>query len=112
MSLLRSSSPFDYPILTPLVSLVSLGTSFEVGLIHSWGTLNLTDIHNVNIMKSSVSPKEKRGGIPTTVNQNMLPYMGIEPRQIPILVCVGSMIRRCKDTHTWHAGKYHFMRVM
>ena len=60
MSLLESSSPLDYPILTPLVSFISLYDSFEAGLIHSLGTLTLTDIDHVSIMKSSTP---KRGGI-------------------------------------------------
>ena len=63
MSLLESNSPFDYPILTPLVSLFLLRASFEVGLIHLLGTLTLTDIDYVSIMKSCVSPTLKRGGI-------------------------------------------------
>ena len=63
MSLLESNSPFDYLILTPLVSFISLCASFEVGLIHLLGTLTLTDIDHVSIMKSSVYPTPKRGGI-------------------------------------------------
>ena len=63
MSLLESNSPFDYPILTPLVSFISLCASFEVGLLHSLGTLTLIDIDHVSIMKSSVYPTPKRGGI-------------------------------------------------
>ena len=63
MSLPESSSPLDYPILTPSVSLISLYDSFEAGLIHSLGTLTLTDINHVSIMKSSVSPTPKRAGI-------------------------------------------------
>ena len=54
MSLLESNSPFDYPILTPLVSVILLCASFEAGLIHSLGTLTLTDIDDASIMKSSV----------------------------------------------------------
>ena len=54
MSLPESSSPLDYPILTPLVSFISLYDSFEADLIHSLGTLTLTDIDHVSIMKSSV----------------------------------------------------------
>ena len=46
--------PLDYPILTPLVSFISLCASFEADLIHSLGTLTLTDIDHVSIMKSSV----------------------------------------------------------
>ena len=63
VSLIRASSPLDYPILTPFVSFISLCTSLEAGLIHSWVTLTLTDIDHVRIMKSSVSPTSKRGGI-------------------------------------------------
>ena len=63
MSLPESSSPLDYPILTPSVSFISLYDSFEAGLIHSLGTLTLTDIDHVSIMKSSVFPTMKRGGI-------------------------------------------------
>ena len=63
VSLLKSSSPLDYPILTPLVSFISLCASFKVGLIHSLGTLTLTDIDHVRHMKSTVSPTPKIGGI-------------------------------------------------
>ena len=76
MSLLESNSHLDYPILTPLVSFVSLCASFEAGVIHSLGTLNLTDIDHVRIMKSSVLPTLKRGGI-AKVTHNILAYMGI-----------------------------------
>ena len=63
VSLLKSSLPLGYPILTPLVSFISLCASFEASLIHSLGTLTLNDIDDVSIMKSSVSPTPKRGGI-------------------------------------------------
>ena len=63
MSLPESRSPLDYPILTHSVSFISLYDLFEAGLIHSLGTLTLPDIDNVSIMKSSVSPTPKRGGI-------------------------------------------------
>ena len=59
MSLPESSPPLDYPILTPLVSFISLYDSFEAGLIHSLGTLTLTDIDHVSIMKS-VSPPHRK----------------------------------------------------
>ena len=51
VSLLESGSPLDYPILTPSVSFISLFASFEADLIHSLGTLTLTDIDHVSIMK-------------------------------------------------------------
>ena len=63
MSLPEFSSYFDYPILTPSVSFISLYDSLEAGLIHSLGTLTLTNIDHVSIMKSSVSPTPKRDGI-------------------------------------------------
>ena len=63
MSLLESNSPFDYLILTPLVSFISLGASFDAGLIHSWETLTLTDIDHLRMMTSNVSPTPKRGGV-------------------------------------------------
>ena len=62
MSLPKSRSPLDYPILTPLVSFMSLCASYEAGLIDSSGNLTLTEIDHVSIMKSSVSPTSKRGG--------------------------------------------------
>ena len=54
MQLIESNSPLDYPSLSPLVSFVSLCASFDVGLIHSLGTLTLTDIDHFSISKSSV----------------------------------------------------------
>ena len=83
--LLKSSSPIDHAILTSLVSFISLFTSFEVGLILSLGTLTLINIDYVSIMKYSVSPTQKRGGITGQGDPKMLAYMEIEPRQIPIL---------------------------
>ena len=79
VSLLESSSPLDYTILTPLVSFISLCASFEANLINSLGNLTLTDIDHVNIMKSIVSPTPKEVESQANVTQNMLPYMGIEP---------------------------------
>ena len=53
-SLLKSSTPLDYPILKPLVSFISLCESIEAGLSHSLGILTLTDKDHMSIMKSSV----------------------------------------------------------
>ena len=61
--LLESISPLDYPILTPLVSFISLCASFEASLIHPLGSLTLTDIDHVNIIKYSVFPTPKRDRI-------------------------------------------------
>ena len=54
VSLLKSRSPLDYSILTPLVSFNLLCAILEADLIPSLGTLTLTDIDDVGIMKSSV----------------------------------------------------------
>ena len=77
MSLLEYNSPFNYSILTPLVSFILLCASFEARLIHSLGTLTLTDIDHLSIMKSSVSPTPKEVESPAKVIHNMLAYMGI-----------------------------------
>ena len=71
MSLLESNSPFDYYILKPLVSFISLCASFDDGLLHSLGTLTITDIDHVSIMKSRVmKPTAKRGGITSQSDPN------------------------------------------
>ena len=62
VSLLKSSSPLDYPILTPLV-IHSLCASFEDGVIHSLEPLTLTDKDHVSISISIDCPTPKRGGI-------------------------------------------------
>ena len=77
MSYLESSSPLDYPILTPMVSLIYLYALFEDGLIHSLGTLTLTEIDHVSIMKSSLPHTEKRVNHRPKSHNNMLAYMGI-----------------------------------
>ena len=59
----ESSSPPNYPIQTPLVSLISLCALLKDGIILSLGTLTLIDIDHVISMKSSVYPTPKRGGI-------------------------------------------------
>ncbi|WP_353806022.1 hypothetical protein, partial [Acinetobacter baumannii] len=76
MSLPESSSPLDYPILTPLVSFISLCTFVEAGLILSLETLTLTDIDHMSIMKSNIWPTLKRGGITSQSYPNMLAYIG------------------------------------
>ena len=63
VSLHKSSSPFNYPTQTPLISFISLCALHEADLILFLGTLTLTDIDHVIIMKSSVYPTPKRGGI-------------------------------------------------
>ena len=83
--LLKSNTPIDHHILTPLVSFILLCASFEATLIHSLETLTLTDIDQVSNMKYIVSPTKEKVESPAMVIQNVLAYMGVEPRQIPIL---------------------------
>ena len=85
VSLLRFSSPHDYPILTTLVSFISLCTSFEDDLIHSWGTLTLIDIDHVIIIKSVSPPQRKEVESPAEAPKFFLAYLGIVPRQFPRL---------------------------
>ena len=61
VSLHESRSPLDYPTQTHLALLILLYELHEVGLILSLGTLNLTYIDPIRIMKSSVYPIPKRG---------------------------------------------------
>ena len=112
MSLHMSSSALDYPILTPFVSFISLCVFFEAGLILSLGTLTLTDIDHVSIMKSSVSPTLKRGGITGQSDPiNKLAYMENLTPPDPYIGSIGSKTRRCMETHTWQTGQSHLMRV-
>ena len=111
MSLLESNSPLDYPILTPLVSFVSLCASFEAGLIHSLGTLTLTDIDHVSIMKSSVSPTSKGGEITGQSDPKYASVHGNLTLPDPYIGCIGSKTRRYKETHARQAGQSHLMRV-
>ena len=111
MSLLESNSPFDYPNLTPLVSFISLCVSFEADLIHSLGTLTLTDIDHVSIKKYNVSPTPKRGGITGQSDPKHASIHGIQTPPYPYIGNIGLKTRRYKETHTRHAGKSHLMRV-
>ena len=101
----------DYPILTPSVSFISLYYSFEAGLIHSLGTLTLTDIDHVSIMKFSASPTPKRGGITgqidpkhASVHENLTPLD-------PYIDSIGLKTRRCMETLTRQAEQSFLMRV-
>ena len=88
MSLPESSSPLDYPILTPSVSFISLCDSFEAGLIHSFiGNFNLNRHRSCkhHEIQCHETPHRKEVESPAKVTQNMLAYMGIEPCQIPIM---------------------------
>ena len=102
MSLPKSSSHLDYPILTPSVSFISLYDSFEAGLIHSLGTLTLTDIDHVSIMKSSVFPTPKRGGITVQGDPKHASVHGNLTSPNPYIGSIGSKTRRYKEPDTGH----------
>ena len=110
VSFLRSSSHLDYSILRPLVSFISLCTSFEVVLIHSWGTLTLADIDHVSIIKSSVSPTPKRGGITIQSDPKYATIHGTQTPSNPYIGSIDLKTMRYKETHTRHAGQSHLMR--
>ena len=110
-SLHKSIWPLDYPILTPSVSFVSLYDSFEADLIHSLGTLTLTDIDHVSIMKFSVYPTPKRGGITGQADPKHASVHGNWTLLDSYIGSIGSKTRRYKETHTWHAKQSHVMRV-
>ena len=88
-SLLKSSLPLDYPILTPLVSFIYLCSLFLVDLILSLGAFNLTDIDQVSIMKYSVCHTPKRGGIIDQSDPKMLAYIGSRTLLDPYIGSIG-----------------------
>ena len=110
VSLLKCSSPLDYPILTPLVSFILLCASFEAGLSYSWGTLTLTELDHVSIMKSSVCPTLERGGI---TGQSDPKHSRIYKETLldHYIGRIGSKTRRYKEINIRHAGQSHLMRV-
>ena len=111
VSLLESSSAFDNPILTPLVLVISLCALFKVVLIYSLETLSLIDIDHVRIMKSSVSPTLKRGGVTVQcVPKHDRVHGNLTPLD-PYIGSIGSKTRRYKEIHTRHAEQSHLMRV-
>ena len=98
VSLLNSRSPLDYPILTPLESFISLCASFEATVIHSLGTLTLTIIDHVSIMKSSVSPTPKKGGITVQSNPKYASVHGNRTPPDPYIGSIGSNTKTYKET--------------
>ena len=84
---------------------------FKSGLILSLGTLTLTDINHVSIMKDSVSPTPKKGGITVQRDPNMLVYIGSRTLLDPYTGTIGSKTMRYKETHIGHAIQSHLMRV-
>ena len=109
--LFESRSPLDYPILTPLVSLISLCALFEAGLILSLRTLTLTEIDCVSIIESSVTTHRKQVESPAKGNHNMLAYIGTRTLLEPYICSIGSKTRRYKDTSTHLDGQSHLMRI-
>ena len=113
MSLLDSNSPLNYPLLIPLLSFVSLCASFEVGLIHSLGTLTLINIDHVRIMKSSViKPHTKIGGIIDQSDPKHASVYGNLTQPNPYIGTNGSKNRRCMETHTRNDGHSYLIRDM
>ena len=112
LSLLESNSPLDKPILTPLVSFVSLCASFEAGLIHSLGTLTLTDIDHVSVMKSSVIKPhiEKMWNHRPMWPKTCQCKWELNPAD-PYIGSIGSKTRRYKEIHTRLDGQSHLMRI-
>ena len=83
MSLLEFNSPLDHPALTHLVPFISLCASFEAGLIHSFiGNFNFNRHRSCEHyeIECHENPHRKEVESPAKVTQNMLAYMGIEPR--------------------------------
>ena len=104
VSLPKSRSPLDYPILTHLVSLISLCAFVEADFIVSLGNLTLTNIDHVSIMKSSVkSLHQILVESLAKVNQNMLAYLGNQTLLHPDIESINSKTKRYKGgTHTQH----------
>ena len=111
VSFLKSSSPLYYPMLTPFVSFISLCASFQVVFIHFSGTLTLIYIDHLRILKSSISPTPKRGGITCQSDPKYASLHGNWTSLDPYIGSIGSKTRIYKETHTLHARKSHLMRV-
>ena len=82
MSLVESNSLFDYPILTPLLCFISLGASSKVVLLNSFLTFNINPHRSCenNEIQCHETPHPKEVESPAKVTQNILAYLGIEPR--------------------------------
>ena len=90
---------------------ILLDASFEAGIIHSLGTLNLTDIDHVSIKIYSVSPTLKRGGITGQSDPQQASVDGNLTPPDPYIGFIDSKTRRYKETHTQQARQSHLMRV-
>ena len=111
VSLLKYRSSVEYPILKDLLSFIPLCALLEADLIIFLGTLTLSDIDHVSIMKSSVYPTPKIGGITGKSDPIML---DIESRTLldPYIGNIGSKTSIYKDTQTPYAGQSHLMKFM
>ena len=67
------------------------------------GTLTLTDIDHVSIMKSNVCSTLKRGGISQSDPKHASVHENLTPPD-PYIGSIGSKTRRYKETHNRHAG--------
>ena len=112
ISFLRSTWPLDYPILTPLVLLFLLCPSFKDNLIHSVGTLTLTDIDHMSIMNSSVMKPHTEMRLnhrPKWPKKKTRIHGNWTLRDLHVSI-IGLKTTRYKENHTPHAGQSHLMR--
>ena len=76
-----------------------------------WEVLALIDIDHVRIMKPSVSPTPKRGGITGQGDPRHASVHGDKTLLDPYIGIIGSRSSIYKETNTRHAGQSHLMRV-
>ena len=75
------------------------------------GTLTLTHTDHVRIMKSSVSPTPKRGGITVQSDpKDASIHVNLTPPD-PYIGCLGSKTRIYKENHTLQAGESHLREL-
>ena len=84
---------------------------FDSGVILSLGTLTSNDVDHLRIMKSSLCPTLKRGGISCQSDLNMLAYIGSRTLLDPYIGSIGWNTVRYKYPHTQHARESLLMRV-
>ena len=111
VSLHKSRSPLDHTILAPLVSFISLPASFEAGLINSSGTLTLTYIDHVSIMKSNVSRTPKSGEITVKSFRKHSSIHGNWTPPDPYIGIIGWKTRIYKENHTRYGWESRLKRV-
>ena len=91
--------------------IISLCASFEADLLHSLGTLTLTNIDHVSIMKSVSLPHLKEVENLAKVARTSQRIWGVKPCKDTYIFSIVSKTRRYKETHTRHVGQCHLMRV-